>query len=300
MNEQDIFEYSVFDFYKVIRRNFLFILLVSFLTTSLAATYSLLVQPIFSSSALLIPNQSQQDNTSAASSLIANFSGGFAESASNSEIAFQKLMSRDFFKEIYSNPEYIKDFYFLISYDPISRISQYSENIDTENNIPHFDKAFEDFHKKFLHVANNRKSGLVNISIRNPSPEKANFWLNQIILSLNNYSRQDDIRDSRASLDFLYNQIKANEVIEIEKVLAKLIERKIQSLMMAEIDQEYLYEVIDQPSFPIYRFFPNRTKISIQGSIVGILISLLVSFIAASKGITAIKLIRNQFNKSKK
>ena len=62
------------------------------------------------------------------------------------------------------------------------------------------------------------------------------------------------------ALDFLENQIQSTNILEIRKVLAQLIQPRIQNLMFVESSDEYL--LIDEPSYPIYRF-SNRTQITI-------------------------------------
>ena len=84
--------------------------------------------------------------------------------------------------------------------------------------------------------------------------EKAQYWLQQTISRVNEYARADDRAQTMKALDFLENQIQSTNILEIRKVLAQLIQQRIQNLMFVESSDEYLFKVIDEPSYPIYRF----------------------------------------------
>ena len=56
-------------------------------------------------------------------------------------------------------------------------------------------------------------------------------------------------------------------VIEVQRVIASLIQEKIQTLMLAEVSEEYLFDVIDEPFVPDYRFWPKRTQLTVIGTI---------------------------------
>ena len=258
MENKSFREITISDYFKAIRLNIRSILFSSGIVTSIAIIYSLLVTPIFSSSALITLNQdnSRGSQSSGSSSVLETITGGAVSAGSTeSEIAYQKLISREFFKNLFNDKNYIKDFYHAgkgVSDDQISNLSS-----------PHFDKAFDDFHGNFLFISYNRKAELINISLKNVSPDKAQYWLEQIIYRINEYAREDDRSQAVKSLEFLENQIQGTNILEIRKVLSQLIQQRIQNLMFVESTDEYLFKVIDEPSYPIYRFFPNRTQITI-------------------------------------
>jgi uncharacterized protein involved in exopolysaccharide biosynthesis len=272
MADKSFREVTVFDFFTAFRSNFKTIFLSSFAVTLVAIIYSLLVTPIFSSTALITLNKdnSQGSQTTGSSSVLETITGGAVSTgSSDAEIAYQQLISREFFKKIYTDKNYIKDFYHAdknVEEDKISSLSS-----------PHFDKAFQDFHNQFLYISYNRKSELITLSLKNMHADKAQYWLQQTIFRVNEYARADDRAQTMKALNFLENQIQSTNILEIRKVLAQLIQQRIQNLMFVESSDEYLFKVIDEPSYPIYRFFPNRTQITITTFIFSMIFFSLIS-----------------------
>ena len=67
------------------------------------------------------------------------------------------------------------------------------------------------------------------------------------------------------------------KVIEVQRVIAALIQQRIQTLMLAEVSEEYLFDVVDEPFRPDYRFWPKRTQMTIIGTVISGLIAILFS-----------------------
>ena len=53
--------------------------------------------------------------------------------------------------------------------------------------------------------------------------------------------------------------------------------------MLAEVSEEYLFEVIDRPFVSDYRFWPKRTQLTVIGTICSGLIAIMLSLFAFLK-----------------
>ena len=258
------------DLFVVIKDNFTFILGVMVLGFVLSASYSLIVTPIYASTALIAPNSSENSSQGLASAL-SDFSGLIDISSmssggvSRSEVAYQKLMSKEFFRVLYENEQFIKDFFAVRNFDVDSKEVTYYES--WEDSKPHFQKAYEDFHRINFNVAFNRKTGLINLILKNKSSQLAAKWLKEIIQQVNNYVKEEEKLEAESSLKFLQERLSETSVIEVQKVIAALIQQTLQKLMLAEVTDEYLFDVIDEPFVPDSRSSPKRTQLTIIGTI---------------------------------
>ena len=280
--EQEYTAITLIDLVNVIKINFVFISAVMILGFVLTAAYSLVVTPIYASSALIAPNINDKESSRAsAMSSLPGISGlmPLSTGVSRSEIAYQKLMSAEFFRVLYENDNFLKDFYSVKSYSVTTKEVTYEGNIDIESlrSKYHFQKGYEDFHKKFLLATYNRKAILINLMLKNKSPELASFWLKQIIFEINKYVKEEEKLEAENSLKYLQNRLSETNIIEVQRVIAALIQEKIQTLMLAEVSEEYLFDIIDEPYVPNYRFWPKRTQLTVIGTISSGFVSVIFS-----------------------
>ena len=276
-SEQKDTSLTVIELFLVIKRNFLFIFLAGILGLVSFASYSLIVTPIYASTALIATNSSDEKSSNSLSSSISGLPGlsgllSVSGGVSRSEFAHQKLISKEFFKILYTDDKFIAEFF---------------------DQKPHFQKAYEDFHGQYFLVSFNRKNGLTNLSLKNKSAEVAAKSLNRIIVEVNDYVKKEEKLEAEDSLAYLKLRLSETSIIEVQKVIAALIQQTLQKLMLTEVTDEYLYEVIDEPFVPDYRYSPKRTQLTLIGTIsFGLLALIIAIFSFTMNGKTAIDSFR--------
>jgi len=270
--------FTVMELFSVMNKNFLFIFLCATLGLVTFASYSLIVTPVYASTALIATNSSDEENSNSLSSSISGLTGlsgllSASGSVSRSEFAYQKLISKEFFKILYTDDKFIAEFF---------------------DQKPHFQKAYEDFHGKLLIVNYSRMTGLTNLTLKNKSAEVAAKSLNRIIVEINDYVKEEEKQEAEDSLSYLKLRLSETNIIEVQRVIAALIQQTLQKLMLTEVTDEYLFEVIDEPFVPNYRYSPKRTQLTIIGTISFSLLALVISvFSFIMNGKTAIDSIRS-------
>ena len=173
-------------------------------------------------------------------------------------------------------------------------IQSLDANIPYREDSSYFQKAYEDFHKDFFVVSYNRQSGLITLLLKNKSPELSSIWLTAIISKINNYVKDREKLEAENSLKYLRQRLGESNVIEVQRVIAALIQQKIQTLMLAEVSEEYLFDIVDKPFRPDYKFWPKRTQMTIIGTIISGLIAILFSiFCFLINGSTSMKYLKN-------
>jgi uncharacterized protein involved in exopolysaccharide biosynthesis len=140
--------------------------------------------------------------------------------------------------------------------------------------------------KKFLNehlfIDEDQQSGILRISIEHYSPFLAAQWVSLLLQDLNDYMRQRDVSEAQASIQYLENQMATTNLSSMQEVFANIIEQQLQTLMLANVRDEYIFSTIDPATVPEERAKPSRALIAIAGtllgSILGITIALVIYF----------------------
>jgi len=290
---------TLIELLNVLKTNGVFILLVMVLGFLLTASYSLLVTPIYASEALIAPKVSNEQQSSGISSSLSNLTsfagiGSMSAGATRQELAYRKLVSKEFFSVLYNDDEFVRDFFATKRYNANLQEVTYLDSEDWISSKPNFQKAYEDFHKDFFVVSYNRQSGLITLLLKNKSPELSSIWLTAIISKINNYVKDREKLEAENSLKYLRQRLGETNVIEVQRVIAALIQQKIQTLMLAEVSEEYLFDIVDKPFRPDYKSWPKRTQMTIIGTIASGFFAILLSiFSFIISGSSSIKFLKN-------
>ena len=121
--------------------------------------------------------------------------------------------------------------------------------------------------------------GLINISVNHQSPVIAHQWVEWLIEDINNHMRQRDIKEAQSSMEYLQNELGETNLSSLQQVFYQLIEKQIQTIMLANVRPEYIFQVLDPAVVPEQRDAPSRALICIIGTFLGGFLSLFVVFI---------------------
>ena len=132
---------------------------------------------------------------------------------------------------------------------------------------------------KIISVSENRKTSFINISIDHKSPYVAKKWLDIIINEINESMRAADEDQAKKSIVFLNKIIESTDIKTTKEIISTLLEKQMQTLMLTSAEKNYVFEIIDSPIVPEKKSRPSRARISILGTILGLLLSILIVFI---------------------
>ncbi|MCP1338559.1 Wzz/FepE/Etk N-terminal domain-containing protein [Idiomarina sp. M1R2S28] len=121
--------------------------------------------------------------------------------------------------------------------------------------------------------------GLINISVNHQSPVIAHLWVEWLIEDINNHMRQRDIKEAQSSMEYLQKELGETNLSSMQQVFYQLIEKQIQTIMLANVRPEYIFQVLDPAVVPEQRDAPSRALICIIGTFLGGFLSLFVVFI---------------------
>ncbi|EGR2732590.1 LPS O-antigen length regulator [Vibrio parahaemolyticus] len=139
-------------------------------------------------------------------------------------------------------------------------------------------EAFEVFKKDVLSVNLDKESGLYTISVKHYSPYIAKDWTSWLVEDINQVMRNRTISETKQNLLYLNSQLQKTSVAEMQSTFYKLIEEQTKSLMLAEVQDEFVFKVIDPAIVPEVKNSPSRAMICILGTLLGGMLSTVISF----------------------
>ncbi|MCE9842999.1 Wzz/FepE/Etk N-terminal domain-containing protein [Vibrio antiquarius] len=134
---------------------------------------------------------------------------------------------------------------------------------------PTAQEAFEVFSKEVLSVSQDQESGLYTVSVKNYSPYIAQQWVNWLIEDINQVMRERTIAEASQNLAYLDTQLQKTAVTDMQSTFYKLIEEQTKSLMLAEVQEEFIFKVVDPAVIPELKDGPKRALICVLGISLG-------------------------------
>lgn len=268
-------EINLVDIWLQLHRFRYMILGLTAVISLLAAAYALMAKPVYRAQTLLAPVGQESGGPQAA---LAGRFGGLASLAGINlsgggggikERALAILKSRRFTRQFIDKHQMLPEL-FATQWDGVNK--QWSGEPPT-----HW-AAFKLFNT-IRHVSDEKKTGMVRLSVNWRDPEKAALWTNQLVHDLNEVMRRQSITESEKSIAFLNQQLQKSSIVDLHQSIYRLIETQIKNIMLANAREEYAFQVVDPAVVPLERAFPNRRNIVIMGFFMGLVLSVFISFL---------------------
>ena len=144
---------------------------------------------------------------------------------------------------------------------------------------PTLEDGVKSFTKKVRTVTEDRKTGLVTVSVEWYSPQLAARWANRIVEMVNERLRTQAIRNTDLSIDYLNKELAKTNVVEIKQAIYRLIESQVNSAMRANVEHEYAFRVIDLAVAPETRVSPKRVVMTLVGCATGLFVGVIFVFV---------------------
>jgi len=153
------------------------------------------------------------------------------------------------------------------------------EGEDFQGEKPDIRDAVRVFEEKVRSVSEDKKTGLVTLSIRWKDPETAANWANLLVKRLNDRLRTQAEAESGRNVAYLQREIAASSVVSLQQSMGRVLEGEMQKLMLARGNEEFAFKVIDRAVPPKQRDAPKRALILIVSLLAGGFLGLLVVFL---------------------
>jgi uncharacterized protein involved in exopolysaccharide biosynthesis len=250
---------------------------VTVLCTGVAVAYALVAPDVFKAEALLAPVQEEQSGSTSA----LNQFGGLAAMAgmsipndSNVVQVLATLNSGRFLQAFIERNKLLS-----VLFEDIWDSENQTWIVESVEDQPSMQNAIGYF-KNILSVAEDKKTGLITLSIQWKEPEIAAKWANDLVDQLNEQLRNRAITDSKKRIGYLEQELAKTTLQDMRTVLYKLLESEKQKAMLANVNEDFALKVIDPAVAPENREKPKRKLIVALGGVCGGFLGIFVVFFA--------------------
>lgn len=277
------------DLASVIWRGKLLVVILSFLAVIAGFFYAKTIPDQYRATAILAPASSSGPSSL---SNIAGQLGGFASlagvnlgsaSAGNEvNMSIELMKTWGFLETFIISNGLEKEVSAVKSWDKEKNKLIYDANVYAQNegewvkgNAPTSWKMYKDIQDR-IDVSYDQVSGLVSVNIDHYSPYVAKKWVELLIKEINQFMQMRDRKEAKESIAYLTQQIEKTNIAEMRTIFYQLIEEQTKTLMLAEINSEYIFKILSPPKLPEVKVKPNKIMIVILAGVFGVLTGLIV------------------------
>lgn len=232
-----------------------------------------LMTPVYRASAVLVP--ASADRTSSLESVLGSLSSLTSIAGihvgpiggSEAEEALAVLRSREFTEGFIAERQLMPELYARM-WD--AETKTWKVGADEQ---PSLAQAYKYFNK-LRTASQDKRTGLIEVTITWSNPEQAAQWVNELVARLNAVMRARAIDRTDASLGYLQRELSATSTIETREAISRLIEAQINKRMLANVTEAYAFRVIDRALVPDVRdpIRPKKLLLIVLGAMTGIIV----------------------------
>lgn len=266
---------------RLANQNKRLIALAALITAFIAVASSFLITPVFKAEVLLLNSPAEKRGGSLLSGLggsgagLAALAGINPNSDSNTQEAIAILKSRALIDQFIADKKLLPVLFNERWDAKNGRWKSHDSTIlELIDGVPTANDGYERFNKKIRRVEEDRRSGLVTLSIEWSNPEQSAEWASELVNRANALLRSTAIERSQKSLNFLQEQAKKSTELEVRQAVFKLIDSELKREMFAQVNEDYAFKVIDPPVVPERKLRPKRSLFAILGFLIGGALSL--------------------------
>ncbi|WP_428311149.1 Wzz/FepE/Etk N-terminal domain-containing protein [Hydrocarboniphaga sp.] len=253
---------------------------VTMAATAAALAVALLSTPIFKAEVLLVPVEHDSSGGRGLSSQIGGLAslagvslgGKSGDDAEAIAMLKSRLLTYSLIKERNLLP-----LLFPKKWDQAQH--RWKDNVK----VPTLWDAERIFSKSVRQILDDKKTGLVTVSVEWTDPTLAADWVTELVNSTNRLLRARAIEHAEVNIAFLKTQLDQTSVIEVRQSIYRLLEDEIKKVMLAHGDSEYAFKVLDPAVVPEEKIRPARGIIVGLGFFLGFGVSCVIAVLISTK-----------------
>lgn len=261
----------------------------TFLFAVSGAVISLILTPIYTSSAVLSASslessssQSRKSNLGSIASIVGISSTSIGQ-VPDTQMALAILTSKDFTNRLVQKYDILPDLIAAKKFnknlnEPIYNKRIYDpESSDWKNGkyfpSPTYLQAHEKIHK-ITNLSIDDDTDFLSISVEHLSPTFSKYLIEIMVNELNSVTSEKAIKSSAENIAYLKNELSNASELEIRQSIAAILESQLRKQMLASVKKNYMLEYIDPPYLPELKTYPRRTIMTILSLLAGFFISI--------------------------
>ncbi|GIU49904.1 LPS biosynthesis protein [Shewanella sairae] len=144
--------------------------------------------------------------------------------------------------------------------------------------VPTAWEAYKEF-TLIVDFEQDKTNGFIRLTVQSQSPILAQEWASWLVDDINLWIKKEDIREFKANISYIQKKLIETNISEMQKVFYQLIEEQTKKLMLAEVQEEYVFKTIDPAVIPEEKSEPSRALICILGTFLGGFFALFIALI---------------------
>ena len=155
---------------------------------------------------------------------------------------------------------------------------------DRETCEPTLNEAVDFLERKVFFVSEDRRSGLVTVTVEWRDPDLAAEWANRLVEMTNDLLRRRAIEEAQRNIAYLEAELEKTTVVERQQIIYRLIESRTSEIMLANGRPQYAFVVVDKamPPDPDKFVRPKRALLTVVGMLTGALAATMLALGAAA------------------
>lgn len=127
------------------------------------------------------------------------------------------------------------------------------------------------FEENVRRVHEDKKTNLVTLTVEWKDRQIAADWANEMVKRLNEHMRQRAQQEADSSVKYLKEELATANVVTLQQSIGRLLESELQKAMLARVNQEFAFRVIDRADPPKWRSRPARVQLAALATVVGLI-----------------------------
>jgi uncharacterized protein involved in exopolysaccharide biosynthesis len=133
--------------------------------------------------------------------------------------------------------------------------------------------------EKIRTVKDDKKSGLVTLTIEWKDAKTAADWANLFVDRANERIRARALLEAQANVNFLQRELANTSVVTLQQSIGRLLDTELQKVMLARENKEFAFRVIDRAEVPKWPVWPKRVEVVALATLFGGVLSIYLVFL---------------------
>lgn len=266
---------DIFELWQTLWRGKWLIIGMTTLASILSVAYALMAQQWFIADVTLAPaaarsTQSVAGGGNSLGALAGLAAGlvGISIGGGGTQEPLAVLKSRDFTRQFIED-ENLLPVLFAEKWDPSTKTWKSTDpklQPDLRDGIEYFDKNVRK-------VREDKKTGMVNMSIEWKDPAVAAEWANLLVTRLNDHMRVRALAEAETNVTYLRRELESSQIVTLQQSIGRLLEGELQKVMLARGNSEFAFKVIDRAQPPKRRSRPQRPRVVLMSVAAAVMLS---------------------------
>jgi uncharacterized protein involved in exopolysaccharide biosynthesis len=232
--------------------------------------YALLATQWYQADVVLLQQSDSKSLSSSLSQLggLASLAGINISGGVQAQAPVAVLKSRDFAREFINEKKLIT---VLLADEWDAKAEQWKN--PNPKKQPDIRDAVKYFDKTVRAVSEDKKTGLVTLSITWTDPNISADWANTLVDRINARLREQAISEAEHNITYLRGELGATNVASLQQSIGKVLESEMQKLLLARGREEFAFKIIDHATPPKTRVRPQRVIVVILCMFLGMALS---------------------------